>query len=49
MAKHVLELLGSKELRQNMGRAGLHRVEPAFCDRDMVRRIEAVYDSCMVN
>lgn len=48
MARNLLHLLGRKELRETMGYAGLQRVEPAFCDRDMVRKIEEVYDECLV-
>ena len=34
-------------LREQMGHAGYSRVEPDFCDRNMVRRIEAVYEGCL--
>lgn len=47
MARHILHLIGNDAMRASMGEAGLRRVDPAFCDRDMVRRIESVYDSCM--
>jgi glycosyltransferase involved in cell wall biosynthesis len=47
MARHVLQLLQDKELRTTMGRAGFERVEPDFCDRNMVRRIESVYEECL--
>jgi glycosyltransferase involved in cell wall biosynthesis len=49
MARHVIRLLGNKSLRDTLGEAGYCRVEPAFCDRNMVRSIEAVYDSCIMS
>jgi glycosyltransferase involved in cell wall biosynthesis len=47
MANFVLQLLADRDLRHSMGQAGLDRVYPDFCDRDMVRRIEAVYEACL--
>ena len=43
MAARVCALLGDSGLRREMGRAGRDRVDPEFCDREMVRRIESVY------
>jgi glycosyltransferase involved in cell wall biosynthesis len=44
MADGILRLLGDSKKRREFGKAGLERVYPAFCDRDMTRRVEAVYE-----
>jgi glycosyltransferase involved in cell wall biosynthesis len=46
MADGILRLLGDSKRRREFGQAGLERVYPAFCDRDMTRRIEDVYEEC---
>lgn len=43
LANSTLRLLGDEGLRRRMGRTALERVEPLFCERAMVRRIETLY------
>lgn len=45
-AKRVLKLLNDAPLRSKMGQCGLNLVDPQFCDRAMVRRIEDIYIEC---
>ena len=47
MSARILDLLDNPSLRSNMGLAGLQRVDPAFCDRDMVRRIQDGYSETL--
>jgi glycosyltransferase involved in cell wall biosynthesis len=47
MACFILQLIEDEGLRQSMGQSGYRRVDPDFCDRAMVRRIEEIYDSCL--
>ena len=43
MAARVVTLLSDPDLRRRMGAEGRSRVDPDFCDREMVRRIEQIY------
>lgn len=45
-AEAVMRLLEDASLRQRMGQRGLEMVDPLFCERDMVRRVEALYWEC---
>jgi glycosyltransferase involved in cell wall biosynthesis len=49
LTARVLLLIQDCDMRARMGSRGLQRVYPTFCDRDMVRRIEGVYDECLVH
>lgn len=45
-AERVLRLLSDSALRRAVGQNGLEQVDPKFNEREMVRRIEAVYLEC---
>lgn len=46
-AAAVMRLLGDPPRRRAMGRRGLEIVDPLFSERDMTRRVEALYWECM--
>lgn len=46
MAERVIQLLHDQELRERLGQTALERVYPAFCQHEMARQTEAVYEEC---
>lgn len=47
-ATSVMRLLNDPSRRRAMGRRGLEIVDPLFSERDMTRRVEALYWECIV-